>query len=101
MGGRLASGSVPTSATSLLGGCGWITLPLCASGSSSPKRGDGASPARAILRVTEVMRVKLLSVMAALGNACGHGLDYGGGGDGCHFFFFFFCIIPRIDLSQA
>lgn len=86
MWGRLVSGSVPTSATSLLGGCGWVILPLCASGSSSPKRGDGASPARVVLRVTEVMLVKLLSVMAVLGNACGHGLDYGGGGNGCHFF---------------
>lgn len=75
----------------------WVILPLCALGSSSPKRGDGASPARVVLRVTEVMLVKLLSVMAALGNACGHGLDYGGGGNGCHLF----CIIPRIGLSQA
>lgn len=35
--------------------CGRVTLPLCASGSSSPKRGNRASLARAVLRVTEVM----------------------------------------------
>lgn len=71
-GSRLVSGSNPASATSLLGGHQQFTLPLCASGPSSLNGTVRALPPRVVLRMTEEMRVKLLSAKPALGSAGGY-----------------------------